>query len=56
MKNLRFIAMTGFIACCMLLLGSQSSTFAQEKVEKAEVIPTLENHVLLMLFDAESSV
>ena len=36
MKNLRFIAMTGFIACCMLLLGSQSSIFAQGKSGKSK--------------------
>ena len=35
MKNLRFIAMAGFIACCMLLLGSQSNTFAQGKSGKS---------------------
>ncbi len=35
MKILRFIAMTSFVACCMLLLGSQSSTFAQGKSGKS---------------------
>ena len=35
MKNLRFIALTGFMACCMLLLGSQSSSFAQGKSGKS---------------------
>jgi hypothetical protein len=36
MKNFRFIAMTSFIACCMLVLGSQSSTFAQGKSGKSK--------------------
>jgi len=36
MKNLRIIAMTGFIACCMLLLGSQINTFAQGRSGKSK--------------------
>ena len=35
MKNLRFIAMAGIVACCVLLFGSESNTFAQGKSGKS---------------------
>lgn len=35
MKNLRFIAMAGFVAFCLGVLGSQSSTFAQGRSGKS---------------------
>ncbi len=35
MKKLRIIAMAGLVACCALILGSQSSTFAQGKSGKS---------------------
>lgn len=31
MKNVRFITMAGVVACCVLLFGSESNTFAQGK-------------------------
>ena len=35
MKKLRFIAMAGLVACCALILGSQSSAVAQGKSGKS---------------------
>ncbi len=36
MKNLRFIAMTGFVAFSIVFLGSQSDTFAQGRSGKSK--------------------
>ncbi|HLM02033.1 MAG TPA: hypothetical protein VK400_13345 [Pyrinomonadaceae bacterium] len=35
MKNLRFLAITGIVACCMVIFGSQSNTNAQGRSGKS---------------------